>query len=376
MNKSIKVISIVLGFLMMFSVVGCNNAPQAANGTADKAAGQESQVVTKVDMAGNSVTLPAKLNKVAITSWMGSFGAVALLGRVDLVSAMADTSRYAWMRHAFPQILSIPDYGSFDKVNVEEMLKSNPDVIISPNSAAEANKKMKSLNMPVYIDGMMTPNSDDVFEGWHKELLGVADLIGETEKAEQYLKYTNDILAMVKQRVDGIPESQRKTALVVRTTMLEVFANNISCGWAVKAAGGINVAAEAGNRYFTTSAENITQWNPDFIFQTIVTTPFDEKMAAYYDEWKADKRYQNIKAIQSGDVYIMPMGVTQWNGDVEMALGVLQMAKIMYPEQFKDIDVKAEAEKFYKTFMNYDLGAEDWKIMAPNFNHAKSNGLS
>jgi len=141
-------------------------------------------------------------------------------------------------------------------------------------------------------------------------------------------------------------------------------------------APGINVAATAGDRYFTMSAENVTKWNPDFIFQTIVTTPYDSKMAAYYDNWKTDDRFKDITAIKNGDVYIMPMGITQWNGDVELALGVLQMAKIMYPDLFKDIDVKAEAMKFYKTYMNYNMTADDFKIMAPNFTDAKSNGLS
>ncbi|SHH97446.1 substrate-binding protein [Sporobacter termitidis DSM 10068] len=331
---------------------------------------------TVQDLAGNDVTIPSELHKVAITSWMGALGAFALLGRIDMVSSMADTSRYAWLRHAYPQLTSLPDYGNFDKVNVEELVKSNPDIIISPNSAAETNKKMQSLNLPVYVDGITVKDSDDVMATWHSELMGIANLIGETEKAQKYLDYTNDILSMVQERVSTIPESERKTALVVRSSILEVFADNIDCGLCVKYAGGINVAATAGDRYFTTSAENVTKWNPDFIFQTIVTAPYDSKMAAYYDDWKADKRYQDITAVKNGDAYIMPMGVTQWNGDVELALGVLQMAKIMYPDLFKDIDVKAEATKFYQTFMNYTLTDEDFKIMAPNFNNAKSNGLS
>jgi iron complex transport system substrate-binding protein len=348
----------------------------AASSTPSDAAASNSGSRTIKDLAGNSVTIPAQLHKVAITSWMGAFGAMALLGHIDQVSSMADTSRYAWMRYAYPQLLNIPDYGNFDKLNVEEVLQSNPDIIISPNSAAETNKKMQSLNMPVYVDGITVKDPNDVEATWKNELMGVAGLIGENDKAQQYLDYTDKILDMVKQRVSTIPQDQRKTALVVRTSILEVFANNISCGLCVDYAGGINVAATAGDRYFTTSAENVAKWNPDFIFQTIVTAPYDEKMAAYYDDWKADDRFKDVTAIKNGDVYVMPMGVTQWNGDVELALGVLQMAKIMYPDLFKDIDVKAEATKFYKTFMNYTMTDEDFKVMAPNFKDAKSNGLS
>jgi len=373
-------ISIILATVLLVAILGgCSNkasTPAAVSSAPATAASQSPQTRTIQDQAGNSVTIPSQLHKVAITSWMGAFGAAALLGRIDLVSSMADTSRYAWMQHAFPQLLKIPDYGSFDKLNVEEVMQSNPDIIISPSSAAQTNKKMQSLNMPVYVDGITVNNSNDVLATWHNELMGVADLIGEKDKVQQYNDYTNTILSMVKQRVSTIPQSQRKTALVVRTSILEVFANNIDCGLCVDYAGGINVAATAGDRYFTTSAENIAKWNPDFIFQTIVTTPYDSKMAAYYDNWKTDDRFKDITAIKNGDVYIMPMGVTQWNGDVELALGVLQMAKIMYPDLFKDIDVKAEATKFYKTYMNYNMTADDFKIMAPNFTDAKSNGLS
>ena len=75
-----------------------------------------SDMVEMEDLMGNTVSVPSpeNLNSYIITSWKGAFGASVLLGQIDKVVGMCDTSEYAWLRYAFPEIMDIPDYGSFD----------------------------------------------------------------------------------------------------------------------------------------------------------------------------------------------------------------------------------------------------------------------
>ena len=378
-----RMLCLLLAAAMLISLVACSSDTSDDGTTAaaetTEAAEEETtaEAATRevTDLQGNTLTLPTEIESVAITSWMGAFGAFVLLGQIDKVTCMADTSRYAWLRHAYPELEDLPDNGSFNDVNIEELLAGDYDVIISPASASDANEQMQELGMPVYVDGLTTSDADDVFGLSNAELEAVAELTGTEDLLEEYYEWSEAVLNMVAERVADIPDEDRKTVMCVRTSIQEVFGDNIDMGLSITDAGGINVVGDTVDRYGEVDAESIAEWDPDFIFQIIVTQSYDDEMAEYYNEWAADERYSSITAIQNGDVYIMPMGIVQWNGGTDYPLGVLLMAKLMYPDLFEDIDVKEYAEEFYLTFMGYEMDDEDWEIMAPNFNGANTNGI-
>ncbi|SHN67873.1 ABC transporter substrate-binding protein [Desulfitobacterium chlororespirans] len=376
LKKMRKNVALLLSAVLLLGyLTGCSGT-KPANPAETPGASTPAATREIVDMQGNTVTIPTEVNKIAVTSWKGAFGSLILLGQLDKVAVMADVARYTWLNQAFPQIKDIPNYGSFNDVNVEELLDANLDIIISPEQAADANKKMQDLKMPVYVDGITPADDKSVLAVAQAEINAMADVTGTKDVADAYYKWQNDLLAEIEKRVATIPEGERKTALVVRTTMDEVFCENISLGYGVILAGG-KLATEGINQYYTkVDPEEIVKWNPDFIFQQIVTSPYGEEMAQFYNNWKKDERYKNLTAVKNGDCYIMPMGIVQWSGDIEFAQGVLLMAKMMYPEVFADMDVKKYAEEFYQKFLGYTMTDADWKVMAPNFAGAKTTGLS
>lgn len=198
-----KLISILLSAAIMArALAGCSgsSAPAAAP-AADPtpavettaapetaAPAEEDATRTVVDMEGNSLTIPKELKSIAITSWKGAFGAAVLLGQLDKVTVMSDTSRYFWMQFALPQLADIPDYGSFNNVNIEELVKANADVIISPLAAAEANEQMKKLGLPVYVDGITPANADSCFADEYAEIDALAEMTGTEDVAARFYK--------------------------------------------------------------------------------------------------------------------------------------------------------------------------------------------
>ena len=89
---------------------------------------------------------------------------------------------------------------------------------------------------------------------------------------------------------------------------------------------------------------------------------YGEELKGYFLELQADERYNSITAVQNGDAYIMPRGLSNWNGDTELGLGVITMAKIMYPDRFADIDVWELAQDFYSTFVGIEITEEEMCI--------------
>ena len=320
---------------------------------------------TVTDLVGNEVEIPETVESVIITSWKGAMECFILLGRIDLIKGMSDTKRYEWLRKIYPELESIPNYGSFDDINVEEILQANPDVVFAPKAAPDSVEKMKEIGLTVFVDG--AAGKGDPYEGFMDEVAVIGEITGNTEKAHARLAWQQKWHDEVLKRVADVADEGRKTALCMRNSTTEVFNNQNILGQSVVNAGGVNVAAEAFTEsfYSEVDAEAILEWNPDFIFQYRVGNT-SEELIARYGEMKDDQRFANLDAIKNGNFYLMPYGMTNWGGKIESALGELTMGKIMYPELFADVSLKEVAEDYYKTFLDRDLDEEDWKTIAPN----------
>ncbi len=383
--KAFLLLSLAISFTLL---TGCGARPSEPTAsqpseTAESVAVSSShELVEAADLAGNMVQVPSpeNLNKIVITSFKGAYGSAVLLGQIDKVTGMADNSKFIWLRHAFPQAVEVKNYGSFDDVNLEELLQDKPDVIISPSASATAYGKMKEVGLPVMIDGIDVEDSGDVFIQSYDEIDLIARLTGTTDKAKKYHEWADELFDFVAERVEDIPEEDRVKVLPIRSDITQVFGNNCIWGYVVEMAGGIslsgNATADTGKFFADVDAEQLTKWNPDMMFQINFNGEFTDEVAEIYHNWAKDPQYAGMSALESGDVYLVPKGIDYWNAAIEAPLCVLWMAKIMYPDRFEDVDVKAYAQDFYMEYLGYDLNEEDWALIAPQFNGAKDNGLS
>lgn len=330
MKNSFK--GIIVGVLLVLSMsvlLPCNNNV-SDNTNQDVDAQLTYFEVT--DLAGNTLQVPEDIQSVVVTSYKGAFEALVLLGRMDLLSGMCDTSRYVWLLQVYPELKDVPDYGSFENVNVEELIKADVDIIFSPTEAPEVNKQMLELGMPVYVDGAVNPDEDATFSS-QAELLAVAEVIGETDKANELIEWRQGWLDFVAERVAYIPEEERKTAITINESIQQVWNNTYLCGADIELAGGINLVADyfPNTYYGELSAEEIIALDPDFIFQTIGIREYGDELRGYYQKLQADERFNGITAIKNGDVYIMPYGIAGWDDDYEIGICVVMLAKLMYP---------------------------------------------
>lgn len=361
-------------------LAGCASAPLAGPGTSASPVGSSTVEVADLQGTPVSVPAPADLDSIVVTSFKGAYGSAVLLGQIDKITGMADNSKFTWLRHAFPQAAQVKDYGSFDKVNIEELMQDAPDAIISPSTASTANEKMRSLELPVLVDGIDIEDHSDVFRQSYDEIDLVARLTGTEARAKEYYAWADEIFGLVADRVAGIPEAERVTVLPIRSDITQVFGNNCIWGYVVEMAGGRNlsgdVTANTGKFFADVDAEQIVKWNPDMMFQINFNGEFTPEVAGIATGWATDQRFAGMKAFESKRVYLTPKGIDYWNAAIEAPLAVLWMAQIMYPDRFTDVDVKQKAAEFYKAFLGYDLTEADWALIAPQFEGFRPNGLT
>lgn len=123
----------------------------------------------------------------------------------------------------------------------------------------------------------------------------------------------------------------------------------------IEAAGGINVTAEVLSKG-ETSLESLIVWNPDVIITT--RSPSNKKNA---EALRKNSALQHINAVRTHQVYEGPVGTSWWDRpSPESILGIIWLAKILYPEETADIDLKQETLYFYATFYGYRLSDEEY----------------
>ena len=64
-----------------------------------------------------------------------------------------------------------------------------------------------------------------------------------------------------------------------------------------------------------------------------------------------------MKAVMNNKVFQMPIGISRWGhpGSIETPLAILWAAKTLYPDLFKDINIRTETRQYYKRFFDYEL---------------------
>jgi iron complex transport system substrate-binding protein len=110
-------------------------------------------------------------------------------------------------------------------------------------------------------------------------------------------------------------------------------------------AGAVNVAAATIQGFKTVAMEQVIAWNPQVIF-------VQDRYPSVVNEIKTGAQWQTIDAVKNQRVYLMPDYAKAWGYPMPEAMGIgeLWMAKKLYPEKFKDVDMRKVANDWYQRF--------------------------
>lgn len=251
-----------------------------------------------------------------------------------------------------PGFSTVTDAGSFDDINVEQIIALQPDVVIASVTSEKGNTKLREAGIPVVT--VMTGRGN--MSQMRSEFAMIGQLLGNGNQATTLNTYWDAKLALVKERIAAIPADQKKRVyyMLGKTTH-----TNGGSWWGqeyITAAGGINVAEELGTNR-DTSLEQLVKWNPDVI---IISS--NEGTYIPITDVKNNAQLGSISAVKNNQLYECPVGSFWWDRpSPESPLGILWLAKTLYPEKFADIDLKAETQDFYQTYYGYTLSDAEYE---------------
>ena len=320
--------------LLILTLVSCQNK-------------QEAKVETRevTDQAGTKVEIPKNVEKIA-DLWHANNQIILVLGG---------------MAKVYPRIKDVAAPFNGKDLQVEELMKLNPDVVLTSNDA-----ELKAVK-DAGLKGVKVTFKD--FNGLRETIKITADVIGgeAPKKAEEYIKYLDENINYISEKMKNVKQDKKVKVLhiVSGENLLKVDGTKTIINEWIELAGAENVVKKEGNQLELTM-EEIVKLDPDVII--IGSNNANEAVK----KLKEDKVWATLKAVKSGKVYANPMGTFPWDRySAEEALQILWAAQKFNPEVFKDLNMVEKTRDFYKRFLSYDLSEEDAKRILNAENPAK-----
>ena len=300
------------------------------------------------DMKGIKVSVPEKVEKIAAL-WNANNEIILALGGMDKVVATTDLIKTnKWFEHVYPKLKNLPAALNGKDLQIEELVKLAPDVIIvfNKNYQDELIKNGFSAVNLIFRD----------YPDMEKSIYATAEVIGTDDarkKAEKLANKIHDNSEFVTARTKSIPDAKRPKVLHLLggANLLKVDGTNTTC---IKLGGGVN-AIQTECSMIEVSAEEIINANPDIIIVGGNDTD------AQIKKIKEHPAFSGSNAVKNGKVYGKPKGVFSWDRyGAENVLQILWAAKTIQPDLFKDVDMKVKTKEFYKEFLNHDLSDKEY----------------
>lgn len=301
------------------------------------------------DMAGRQVAVPARLERIASVGGSPAVNAfLFLFGWGDrivtgLPPAFAGDA-WRWQRRFAPGLVGKAVVSGPPPAwtpNLESLLTLQPDLSLVVSS--QAAQQVERAGLPALV--LNWDKADSI----QQTVKLLAEVSGKQQRAQDYFAWEKGLLAKVDSRLQDIAPAARPRVLYFRysslTQPIMTPANQL-----IARAGGHSVTADSNPLrldVFPFSVEQVLAWQPE-----VILLAFAGELPALL----ADPRFAQLPAVRNKRIHAVPHGAHIWTHYTpEQPLGVLWLAKLLYPERLADIDPVAESRSFYQRFFATSL---------------------
>lgn len=294
---------LILAFVCLLSL-GC-----VSDKPGDEAEAEKGEIIT--DSLGREIKIekyPEKIISIApaITEILFALG---LNEEIIGVSDYCD----------FPEAAQAKEkMGGFEDPNLEVIVANNPDLVFaSAGVQEELIQKLEEVNIKVVV--LDADNIRQVIDN----ILISGTITGKRAAAEELAADMKERMEEIINKVKDQPKPKVFFEIwddPLMTAGSGSFIHNI-----IEDAGGVNVASDSSERYYTYSRENLLEVDPDiYIINTHSHTP---------DDIINRNGYHVLSAVQNNKVFTIDDNLISRAGP-RVIQGLEEMAKIIHPEIF------------------------------------------
>ena len=359
-----RVLSLFLAGVLGLSLCACSSdgqtdAPAKEDSSVsaidnEDGSAQESDKIVITDQLGRTIEFDEPPQRLATTIMPFPYIFHAVMGDNDYMIGCNPSSMIAYedsaLRHMYPTMAEA-DTSWVDTsfvVNIEELLKLEPDVVFQWNYMTEEIEKMENAGLKVIA--LQYGTMDDL-ETWIRI---ISALYQQDERGEELINYFYGQVAEVSDKVATLDTSEYRNILQLSDN-LKVTGKGFSY-YLWDNSGAINPAADLSGEELNVDMEQIYLWNPEIIYIGNFT---DLQPSDLLENKLEGQDWSLVQAVKDGEVYKIPIGGYRWDPPgVETPLTIKWMAKIQHPELFADMDMEIELRDFYQEMYGFTLTDE------------------
>lgn len=329
---------------------------------------------TVVDHGGNEVEVPNEITRVVIdqipilSTYMSYFdGSAPYI--VGFCGSFKDTITKTVLKDIAPELMESADtvYAQSD-LNIEEIMKLEPDVILYNAQNQEHAEILKASGIPCIGFATVGASTDaDPLVRYQEWLDLLEDVFGEEGKTDDFQAAGNAIIADVEERIATVSEDERPSAMILWKYSDGVpqvsGAGTFGTFW-LQHLGVTDVVASSDAKGFTqVNMEQVYSWDPDILFLDgpgLLSLTSEDVLTNSVE----GTDFSTLSAVQNGRVYDTTLGMWNWftpNPDAPLVFA--WMACNTYPDAFADYPLEDTIKEYYKTWYGYDVTDEDMAEM-------------
>jgi iron complex transport system substrate-binding protein len=321
----------ILGILVLAIILsGCTSVNPGSVRNADN-----SSIITVTDAYGDNVTFSHTFQRIVCQN-----GQVAELlidiGAGDRIVGLTGDMKDPFILNQTPNAISIGDTMTPD---IETMIALKPDVLIFYGY-----KKPTNLDKILGTNTTLLYNKGYELQELPKEARMLGRITGCEDGAERYALFTEHYINLVKNRLSNLSEAQYPRVYIESWTDYTAHASDSSMHTMITFLHAKNIAENLTSSG-TVSPEWVIDQNPEVIFKLAIT---GENTTAVRNKVMTRIGSSKIQAVQNNRVFVLD---TYTATSPRAVVGMLYLAKALYPERFTDIDPEEVLHEYAREFL-------------------------
>lgn len=307
-----------------------------------------SKEIKVIDFRGKELSFSKPATRI-VCLIESALSGLYMLGREKNVIAIStnvytgDVFRYYAQLDERIKSKSLPAPGSWEFVNIESVVALKPDVVIIWSKQTETIKSLEERGIPVF--GVFINRFEDVYY----EITQLGKLTGSEKRAEEIISYTKKELANFQKKLKKIPiESRKNVYFMWGQGALHTSCQKSSVNDLLMMAGCINVCSSIPDEHIVVSMEQVIKWNPEVIimWHNLKINPSD---IINDSRWKVIKASKNRMVFELPEIFLYDLWTLKFPYAVKM------VAKWVYPDIFKDMNMEMEKQAILDFLYNGKL---------------------
>ncbi len=250
----------------------------------------------------------------------------------------------------------LPEISTRYDIYYEKIAALKPDIIFCGN-LKDAEAFEDKIGCPVVVLGGQGWNFGD--SGYFKSIEVAGQALDREDEADKLIEFIKGKIDKVKSVTDKMSDADKPKVYFASRGATNAFYDPKEGRDFTRTepkydpldvAGGINVASEINGSTVNVALEQIIAWNPDFIF----VSNSDAGNNTGLNFIKNSPELSSINAIKNGNVYNCFYPHCRGTPPDRNLLNMMYMAKLLHPDEFKDLDLEEEGNEIFKAFLGVD----------------------